>query len=216
MATVSSRRRAALTSWATQHGRHYRWRETRDPWALLLAEMLLRRTRADQVSTLYAAALRRFPDPLTMARSRPATVRSILATVGLTHRADQLRKTAQEIVRRHGGRVPSDVTTLMELPGVGPYVAGAVAVGTGRHDAVLVDTNTVRVATRFFGVELEARDMRRQKVVVQAVTGLFDGPAGRAAWWAVLDLAALVCLPKRPECGRCPLVATCQTARHRS
>lgn len=209
-------RKAALASWAAHNGRRYPWRNTTDAWSLLVAEMLLRRTRADQVAGVYVRTLRRFPNPQTLARSRPATIRQMLAPLGLTHRADQLRQTAKKIVRWHNGRVPSDVTRLVELPGVGQYVAGAVAAGTGQYDAVLIDTNTVRVATRYFGVEVEAKDVRRQKVVVQAVTDLFDGPAGRMAWWTVLDLAALICLPRRPECDLCPLVAGCKTAGHQS
>lgn len=213
---TGAERKAALALWAAHSGRHYPWRNTMDAWSLLVAEMLLRRTRADQVAAVYVRTLRIFPDPQTLARSRPAIIRRVLAPLGLTHRADQLRQSAREIVRRHDGRVPSDATRLIELPGVGQYVAAAVAAGTGQSDAVLVDTNTVRVATRYFGVEVEAKDIRRQKVVVQAVTDLFDGPAGRAAWWAVLDLAALICLPRRPECERCPLVASCKAAGHQS
>lgn len=136
----------------------------------------------------------------------------MLGSLGLAHRADQLRDAARRIVQQDDGNVPTEPVQLMALPGVGPYVAAAVAVGTGQLNAVLIDTNTVRVATRYFGIETQARDVRRQKPVTNAVAALFGGAAGRSEWWAVLDLAALICLPRQPRCSTCPLNIGCETA----
>ena len=203
-------RKNQLTSWAATHGRRYPWRETRDPWAVFVAEMLLRRTHADRVADIYKSVVSQFPDAETLAGAPAATLHSAVSSLGLRGRADQLRQAAQEIVRRFQSKVPVDPSQLMDLPGVGPYVAGAVAAGAGGQDAILIDTNTVRVATRYFGVELQAKDVRRQKVVVEAVTALFGGPAGPNEWWAVIDLAALVCRPREPTCEICPLRGTCE------
>lgn len=211
MTSNAADRRKALVKWAALSGRRFPWRETKDAWGLLVAEMLLRRTRADQVAAIYPHVMKRFPNAQKMALSRRSTVRSSLESLGLFHRADQLQAAAREIMRRSDGHVPTTTTPLLDLPGVGPYVAAAVSIGTGQFDAVLIDTNTVRVATRYFGIETTARDVRRQKAVVEAVNALFGGGAGRIEWWAVLDLAALICRPGLPNCKECPIQDGCKT-----
>jgi A/G-specific adenine glycosylase len=177
--------------------------------------MLLRRTRADQVAEHLPRVLSRFPNPDTMASADERVVETVLRPLGLNWRSRTLRAAAKQLVRKHGGRVPLEMSYLMELPGVGPYVAAATISALSRKKVVLIDTNTVRVARRVAGINLTG-DIRRRRVIVEAVESLLGGSAVAADWWAVLDLAAKVCLSGRPLCDQCPIRHYCATGVSRA
>jgi A/G-specific adenine glycosylase len=206
------RRRLLLGKWFRSRRRTFTWRHPGSPWEVFLAEMLLRRTRADQVARHLPNILERFPDASTMAAADLTVVQAILRPLGLNWRARTLHESAQSLVDRHRGEVPVDVSFLMELPGVGPYVAAATVAALSRKKVVLVDTNTVRVARRTIGLTLTG-DIRRRQIVTTAVVELLGGPASATAWWSVLDLAAKVCLPGKPICKECPISGYCKTGR---
>jgi len=192
--------------------RHFPWRERRDPWFVFLAEMLLRRTRASQVAQHLPTVLRRFPTPRAMARATPSTVSRTLRPLGLAWRAVTLHDAAKSIVEDHDGKVPLRANDLLDLPGVGPYVASAVEAAAGHKNVLLVDTNTVRIATRVAGLKLKG-DIRRRRDVRDAVEELLGGPASAEDWWAVLDLAHAVCRPSTPMCDVCPISSLCTTGK---
>lgn len=174
--------------------------------------MLLRRTRADQVAGILSEALHRFPTPEALARARRGTARRVFGSAGLATRADQLRNAAQVIVREHGGKVPTNIPALQELPGVGPYVASMVAAVTVGAPVVLVDTNSVRVATRVLGIVPATKEPRRESKVIAGIEGLLGGPQRASLWFAVIDLAHRICRPADPDCGSCPLAPGCAAA----
>jgi A/G-specific adenine glycosylase len=178
----------------------------------LVAETLLRRTRAAQVEHRIADVLAMYPTPASMARAPLDEVRTRLRPFGLVWRADNLAATARLITDEHDGGVPSDIDSLMSLPGVGPYVASATSAAIDGTEVSLIDTNTVRVATRVSGTYRRG-DIRRQRDVAEAVADLLGGPAPAMDWWAVLDLAALICTLREPRCGECPINADCVTGR---
>jgi A/G-specific adenine glycosylase len=144
-----------------------------------------------------------------MVEAHPATVNAALRPLGLKWRARNIRQAARLVLDEFAGAVPCEPEALKRLPGVGPYVAGAVAASISRRPALLIDVNTVRVATRVAGINPEG-DVRRRRDVVRAVEGLLGGTASAANWWAVLDLAALVCKADTPHCSECPLVELCK------
>lgn len=207
-------RRIRLRQWQLDQGRSFPWRHRRDPWFVFLAEMLLRRTRANQVAEHLPSVIDRFPTPGSMARARRSTVAQMLEPFGLRWRAATLHEAAKIIVKQHRGRVPLKTDALTALPGVGPYVASAVEAAAGGKHVLLVDTNTVRVATRVMGLQLSG-DIRRRRDVIDAVEGLLGGHAPAEDWWAVLDLANAICRPGQPLCENCPINSTCQTGRER-
>lgn len=208
--TVATRLRA-LETWAQVNMRDFPWRRSADPWEVLVAEVLLRRTRASQVASIHQTVIQALPSPAVTARKSVAAIRRLVASAGLLSRAEQISELAKAIVDRHGGLTPTTVDALLQLPGVGPYVAGAVAASVG-SSVVLIDANTVRVATRVAGLDPGPGDVRRRKDVVQAVQDLFGGPVDRDTWWATLDLAALVCTARTPSCDLCPLESGCTFA----
>lgn len=154
-----------------------------------------------------------YPSPADMAHAPLSEVREVLRPFGLRWRADNLVEASQVIVERLGGRVPTEVNELLALPGVGPYVAAATAAATSEAKVVMVDTNTVRVASRVDGITRRG-DIRRRPEVVYAVTNLLGGSASANDWWAVLDLAALICTVRNPDCQACPIQPDCATGLH--
>jgi A/G-specific adenine glycosylase len=196
-----------LQSWGRDNRRSFPWRETRDPFRILLAEVLLQRSRGKTVAKVYQGLLDRWPDAESLARARMTSIRSVIRPLGLVSRAATLKALAGEVVAR--GSVPRTLEGLMELPGVGLYAANAtLAVAFGRRSAT-VDGVSARVYRRYFGLidEAPASNDRELWGLVEQVTPSRD----IRAWnWAVLDLAALVCLPGRPRCGDCPLELHCR------
>lgn len=202
--------RRALLAWGHAHRRAFPWRETTDPFKILIAEVLLQRSRAITVAKVHRELLRRWPDADHLARAQVDTIAKVIRPVGLTRRASVLRAIAADVVARGG--VPTKIRGLMELPGVGRYAAHATAaVAFGRH-VPTVDGVSARVYRRYFGEpsELPPADDPELWVLVTRSTP----KAQVRAWnWAVLDLAAGVCLPKVPRCADCPLQAHCAWSR---
>lgn len=204
-------RRELLVAWGRRNGRNFPWRRERDPWRVLLTEMLLRRTRAEQVAAHWDRLVERFPNPHAVVQCDIELVEEVLRPLGLTWRARTVRDAAIAIVDRHGGRVPLNLPGLLELPGVGEYVASATLAATSRTREILIDTNTVRVGCRVAGIDVVG-DIRRRRDVRDAVRDLLGGPASARQWWTVLDLANKVCRPTTPLCWSCPINKRCATA----
>lgn len=208
--SLGAARRRRLLSWFARHQRRFPWRGSRDPWHVFLAEMLLRRTRADQVARQLPLIFDRFPTLEAMAESDWRSVQQALRPLGLRWRAKNIHACARELLQRHGGQVPLDAAALLALPGVGPYVARATVAALAGDQVVLVDANTVRIAGRVAGIDVRG-DVRWRRDVRQSVEDLLGGEAKARAWWAVLDLAAEVCVVGTPRCELCPIRQLCVT-----
>jgi A/G-specific adenine glycosylase len=189
--------------WGETHRRHLPWRDTRDPWAVLVSEVMLQQTQAQRVIEPYARFLERFPTPAVCAASEVGDVLRLWGGLGYNRRAVYLRRAAQAIVERFGGQVPSALDELKSLPGVGSYTARAVLAFAFEHDVGVVDTNVRRVLARAVaGAPLSAFDAQR----------LADELVGPGAGWAhnqaMLDLGATHCTAQ-PNCTGCPLRRAC-------
>lgn len=203
--------RAHLLEWHRDARRDYPWRGCSNPWHVLIAEMCLRRTRADQVAPVYEELLRHADTPAAMLSHRER-VRSVMRSLGLQWRADNLIACAEEITERFDGEVPDDELDLRSLPGVGDYVAQAVlCFGFGRP-SVLIDTNTDRIVER-----LNRRQGTTRRWQTRLDLFLLAGAAGPDAEfnYALLDLGALVCrATAAPLCDACPVAEHCRSAGH--
>jgi A/G-specific adenine glycosylase len=198
--------RRRLKAWGRENYRSFPWRETDDPFRVLIAEVLLQRSRSVTVARVYEELFSRWPDADALSRARVPSITSVIRPLGLVRRAPTLKTLAAEVVRLGG--VPADLDGLIALPGVGRYAASAtLAVAFGRSIPT-VDGVTARVYRRFFGLEGDGpvpNDKELWTTVERATP-----TKGVKEWnWAVLDLAATVCLPKVPRCGLCPLGTTC-------
>lgn len=202
--------RRALSRWGSQNRRSFPWRETDDPFRILVAEVLLQRSRAVTVAKAYERLFARWPDAEHLARARVDSIKSVILPLGLISRAAKLRELAGDIAERGG--VPHSIEDLLALPGVGPYAAGAtLAVAFNKRSAV-VDGVTARVYRRYFGLAAGSPAVSDPELW-SLVTEVTPRRSVKEWNWAVLDLAATVCLPKVPRCSACPLEASCALTR---
>lgn len=194
----------ALLAWAADEGRDLPWRHTRDPWAVLVSEVMLQQTQVTRVISRYHAFLDRFPDPRSCAEAPLSELLGLWSGLGYNRRALHLHAAAQHVVARHGGRLPADLDALLALPGVGRYTARAILAFAFERQVGVVDTNAARVLARAVaGRPLGGGEVQRLADV------LVPDRQGWAYNQAILDLGATVCLSRRPECDRCPLRAAC-------
>jgi DNA (cytosine-5)-methyltransferase 1 len=199
--------RGLLLSWHTENYRRYPWRDSRrDPWHVLMAEMCLHRTRADQVVPVYEALLRIAPDPTAMVE-HAEQARVAMRSLGLRWRAENIIRVAEALLELFAGQVPNNDFELRMLPGVGDYVAQAVLCFAFGRRAVLMDTNTMRIVGRLYGHEQSRRWQLR--LDLHQLAGA-SGPDAEFNY-ALLDLGALVCRAAAPRCQICPLREHCVT-----
>ncbi|MCX7620597.1 MAG: A/G-specific adenine glycosylase [Acidimicrobiales bacterium] len=195
--------RRAILAWAAHARRDLPWRTTRDPWAVLVSELMLQQTQVSRVVPRYEAFLERFPTVRSCAEASRGEVIASWAGLGYNRRAVMLHRCAVTVVVQHDGQIPSDLGALLALPGIGPYTARAVLVFAFEHDAAVVDTNVGRVLARLAGVGLTA----------QLAQSLADAlvPKGRSWEWnqAMLDLGATMCRARVPACEVCPVQRWC-------
>jgi len=216
--------RARVLAWFSQHGRDLPWRAIRDPYRVLVAEVLAQQTQAARAAAAWPRFLERFPDVHALAAAAPAEVLRAWQGLGYNRRALALRATAQAVEDRGGW--PGTVEELAALPGVGPYTARAVACFALGLRVAPVDTNVARVLARSLaGTDpAELTPAARQRLADQALPPAAGpaaqrpdipigdpDPSGRAWTWssALMDVGALHCRP-RPRCDGCPLELTCR------
>jgi A/G-specific adenine glycosylase len=192
---------AALLSWWEGAGRHdLPWRATRDPWSVLVSELMLQQTQVPRVVARWQPFLDRFPTPAACAAAPVGDVVRAWAGLGYNRRAVNLHRAATTVVADHGGAVPADLDALLALPGIGPYTARAVLVFAHEADVGLVDTN----AGRFVARALAGRRLSRREAQEAADAAVPPGDGWR--WGqAVFDLGAELCTRRAPRCQRCPL-----------
>lgn len=202
-----SRFRRELLCWHRDNARDYPWRRGLGPWAVLMAEMCLQRTRADQVRSIFCVLLDIAPTPRDMVDRAPEAL-NVMRGLGLRWRAENIIDVARVIDDVYDGRVPDDDLELRTLPGVGDYVSQAVlCFGFGRR-TVLIDTNTARIVGRLHG---RAQAGRRWQTRLDLYS--LAGEAGPDAEfnYALLDFGALICRARSPLCDACPVAARCRT-----
>ena len=202
-----------LRNWFRANGRDLPWRRTRDPYRVLVSELMLQQTQVARVVERYGEFLRDFPTLESVARSRPARVMEAWSGLGYYARARNLHALAREI-STDAGVLPSDPADLRQLPGVGPYTAGAVASFAYERRAPLVDTNVARVLRRVFAPRLDPRTARGRRTL-WAIADAILPRTGRATWThnqALMELGALVCTARVARCDVCPVRSLCRTA----
>jgi A/G-specific adenine glycosylase len=194
---------SSLLTWGRDRRAHLPWRATRDPWRVLVSELMLQQTQAERVVPRYLELVERFPDPATCAAAPVGEVVRLWAGLGYNRRAVNLHRSAVYIVEDLDHRFPTDLAGLLELPGVGPYTARAVLAFAYERDVGVVDTNAARVLARTAGRALTAKEVQARADSVV--------PAGEGWAWnqAVLDLGATVCTARSPACGECPITVDC-------
>jgi len=200
--------RRAVLSFGRGGLRPFPWRETRDPWAILVSEVMLQQTSPSRVLEPYDRFLRRFPTASACAAAPLGDVLRAWAGLGYNRRARNLHRAAALVVEQHDGVVPPDLRALCALPGVGPYTARAVLVFAYETDEAVVDVNVARVIAR--AVVGEAVSVSEAQAVADRLV-----PEGRGWWWnqSLMEIGAVVCGARAPACDRCRLAPTCAWTR---
>ena len=179
-----------------------------------MAEVMLHRTQAPQVVPVYLSFQAQYPTISASAQATKQELHAILYSLGLRWRIDLVYEMISDLVSRFDGKVPQEKNDLLSLPGVSQYIAGAVRCFAWNQPEPLIDTNTVRVVGRLFGLEIKDSS-RRNRRFGDLVAGLVDREAPRAYNYSLLDLADQVCTKKRPpECGQCPVLSHCTYGLH--
>jgi len=202
--------RDALLSWFDENARDLPWRRTRDPWSILVSEVMLQQIQVKRAIPFYDRFLTRFPTVESLAGAPLSDAIRAWGDLGRYRRVVNLHRTAHIVVEDHGGLIPADPDVLLKLPGIGPYTAGAVACFAYERDVPFYDTNMHRVLHRvFFGPDVPAATAK-PKEVTDLAAGLV--PPGRGWAWnqAVMEFGALRCTARRPACEDCPLRDLCE------
>lgn len=201
---------SGLARWFEAGHRDLPWRATRDPYAIWVSEVMLQQTRVETVTAYYEPFLRRFPTVRALASAAQDEVLSAWSGLGYYRRARLLHAGAQYVVETCGGEVPGEVSALREVPGIGPYTAGAIASIAFDVPAALVDGNVARVLSRLEAVA----DPREQGATAKRHWGtageIVDRGRPRVLAQAMMELGATVCTPKSPRCEACPVSRQCQ------
>jgi A/G-specific adenine glycosylase len=207
----------ALLDCYAEHARQLPWRfrseDRRCPYATWVSEIMLQQTRVETVIPYYDRWMERFPAVTDLAAAPLGEVLSAWEGLGYYSRARNLWRAAQIVVEEYGGDLPGDVERLRRLPGIGRYTAGAIASIAFGLDEAALDGNIRRVLARWFDVSEPARSPAGEKRLWELARA--NLPPGRAGDFnqALMDLGALVCTPRSPDCNRCPLAGECRAYR---
>ena len=205
--------RRSLLTWYAGHRREMPWRDTRDPYAVWISEIMLQQTRVDQVIPYYERFMSRFPTVQDLGRAPLDEVLKTWEGLGYYARARNIHRAAKQIVARHGGRIPDDPGQISALPGIGPYTSGAILSIAYGMDRPVLDGNVVRVLSRLFHITDDpAVSATKKRMASLAERLLAKGRAGDFNQ-AMMELGATICTPRQPGCGECPVATHCIAGR---
>ena len=208
---LRQRFRRRLLTWYRTHGRDLPWRQTGDPYHILVSEVMLQQTQVDLVLPKYHEWLAKYPSLAALAEAREAEVAETWRPLGYNIRPRRLQAIARESVARFGGELPSDEDTLLSFKGIGAYTAGAIRSFAFGQRAAILDTNVARVLFRVFVArgDVKAHATRRQLWTISETLvpykHVFDFNQ------ALMDFGATVCSARKPRCQACPMKKFCRS-----
>jgi len=205
--------RRALSAWYGRHARDLPWRGTRDPYAVLVSEMMLQQTQVATVRPYFERFIAALPDFASLANAEEEKVLRLWEGLGYYRRARQLHQAARVIVAQHGGQFPRDPKAAQQLPGIGRYTAGAVLSIAFDLRVPILEANTTRLYCRLLGYRGDPWSVQGQHLLwAFAETVLPPRHAGRFNQ-ALMELGSVVCTRSRPRCGACPVAMLCAAKR---
>lgn len=203
----------ALLRWFQSNKRDLPWRKSRDPYKIWLSEVMLQQTRVDQAMPYYFRFLERFPTVHDLANADIHDVLVLWEGLGYYSRARNLHHAAKTVAERYNGEFPSDWDTMRGLKGVGDYTTAAVLSIAYQKQHGVVDGNVIRFVTRYAGIEDDIRSAKTKSTIQELVNSWIPADKPGDFNQAMMELGSLVCTPKNPKCGECPLQTECIAAR---
>jgi A/G-specific adenine glycosylase len=212
-AKLKSAFRRRLRRWYDKHARVLPWRQNRDAYRIWLSEVMLQQTTVAMATPYFERFVTEFPTVHDLAAADEQRILRMWEGLGYYRRARGLHAAAKQVVAEHGGEFPRDVATLMRLPGVGRYTAGAVASFAYDTPAPIVEVNTLRVLARLTAFEGNPASTEGQRFIWQTAEGLVACKEAGRFNYALMELGAVVCKPGQPRCEACPVTAHCAAFR---
>jgi A/G-specific adenine glycosylase len=201
-----------ILPWYRKHQRELQWRDTKDPYEILISEIMLQQTQVSRVQEKLPGFLKKFPTVRALAKASRADVILAWQGMGYNNRAVRLREMAKIIVDEHRGKIPSKIEHLRELPGIGPYTSHAVACFAFRKNVSVVDVNIRRILSRLLWKRKTHAEVHNENELWNIATRVL--PKDAYEWnQALMDLGATVCTSKHPSCAVCPVRDLC-ASRH--
>lgn len=201
---------AQLLEWYYQSARELPWRKDKDAYKIWVSEIMLQQTRVEVVKDYYTRWLERFPTPAVLAEASEQEVLNYWQGLGYYSRARNLLAGVREVCATYGGRVPDSQVAIERLPGVGEYTAGAIASIAYNRPAPAIDGNVLRIFSRLFCLEGDITKQATKREVRRLVLAHMPAECPGDFNQALMDLGAMVCIPRRPRCELCPLANLCE------
>jgi A/G-specific adenine glycosylase len=204
--------RHRVLDWFEIHERAFPWRMTTDPFHIFMAEILLRQTQAERVTTPYRELVSQYPNAYALAKADVEVLRSWFSQLGLVKRSDYLVRAAKTMVQEYNGEVPRDLQALLRLPGLGTYSARAILSLAFGVPVPMIDESSGRLFRRVLGLGHKGPAFSDRSLLSKVET-IFPGLTTRAFNLGILDIAVRYCHTKSPNCSECPVSDLCQMAR---
>lgn len=201
--------RRRILSWYRRHGRPLPWRQTRDPYAIWISEIMLQQTQVATVIPYYQGFLKKFPTITALSAASPDEVVKSWENLGYYHRARLMHRAAKVMAGEWGGKLPLDYHDLLGLPGIGPYTAGAIASIAFGKRVLALDGNAKRVYARLYAFEQRLDGRQGEDSISQLAQPLLPAKGAGTFNQAIMDLGATLCTPRTPACPFCPLNPFC-------
>lgn len=205
--------RQDLVDWYRASARVLPWRETRDPYSIWLSEMMLQQTRVDQALPYYQRFLAAFPTVFDLAAAPVDQVLKLWEGLGYYARARNLHKAAQAVVEDFGGTFPKSEAEIRKLAGIGAYTAAAVLSIAYNVPLAVLDGNVIRVLARVFALEADVKQPKIRQLLQVRANELLSYEAPGDFNQGIMELGAITCTPRNPQCSRCPLQQVCTASQ---
>lgn len=198
-----------ILEWWTENKRNFPWRTTKDPYKILCSEIMLQQTNAEKVERVYKEFTAQYPKIEDLNKADLEKIEEFIQPLGLIKRAHTLKNIAEIIIKEYGGQVPNNKSSLMELPGVGHYIADAVRCFAYEQVCGVLDTNTIRILERVFGIVSDKSRPRTDSKLREQLNSLVGDSRCRDYNYALLDFASTICRKRSPKCSDCPVGEMC-------
>lgn len=203
-----------LLNWYHQNQRHLPWRQTTDPYAIWISEIMLQQTQVDTVIPYYNRFLDALPTIYDLAEVNESKLLKLWEGLGYYSRAKNLKKAAQQLIAHNQNTLPNDYNALIQLPGIGPYTAGAILSIGYNLPFSAVDGNVVRVYSRLLELDVSFFNPSGKRYFQEIADRFVSQHNPRDYNQALMELGALICTPKLPRCNQCPVNTLCQASLH--